>query len=64
MHRAGHFRGQAHLGPVGIAQQLGLFQLQLQDLGNQGIVIQFAAGCPAHLGAVDLFAQIPALTEF
>ena len=54
-----HLGGQAHVGPMAIAQALGLLQAQAEDRFDQGQVVELAAGGPAHLGFVDPFAQVP-----
>ena len=63
-HRAGHLAGQAHLGPVGIAQPPGLFAPQRQDVLDQRPVVEFTAGGAGHLGAVHGFAQVATLAVF
>ena len=67
----GHFGGQAHLGPVGVAEAAGLLAPQGEDALDQRPVVargRFVAvalaGGPAHVGLVHLLPQRPAAAVF
>ena len=53
-----HLRGQAHVGPVAVAEALGLFRAKAEDFLDERAVVEVTIAGPAHVGAIDGFAQI------
>ena len=57
----GHFGGQAHFSPVGVAEAASLLAPQAEDALDQRPVVELTAvlaGGTAHMGPVHLLAQI------